>query len=169
MMVTLNRYDPFREMLTLRDAMDRLFQESYVRPNGLGGSPATLPVDLHETEQGYTVTASLPGWRPDDVNITFQDGALTISGQHVEPENQEQEGKVWHLRERRSASFTRSFTFPTSIDPDKAEATFENGILSLTLPKAESAKPRQIKIGGANNSQPPIVTNAEPRNQIKAE
>ena len=150
-MAMITRYDPFREALSLRDAMDRLFQESVVRPNGWA-APTSVPVDVHETEHGYTVEASLPGWKPEDVNITFQDATLTISGQYNEqPEPQAQNGqngKSWHLRERRFASFSRSFTFPTSIDPDKTEATFENGILNLTLPKAESAKPRQIKIGG---------------------
>jgi len=156
-MAMMNRYDPFREMLSLRDAMDRLFQESYVRPTGWAGN-SSLPVDLHEDAHGYTVSASLPGWKPEDVNITFQDGALTISGQYNNETNEPEEGKTWHLRERRFGSFSRTFTFPTAVDADKAEAKFENGVLTLTLPKAESAKPRQIKIGGASTSEAkPIV------------
>lgn len=150
-MAMINRYDPFREALSLRDAMDRLFQESYVRPATLAGN-AGVPVDLHETEQGYTLDVSLPGWKPEDVNITFQDGTLTISGQRNEQTEPEQNGKTWHLRERKFASFSRSFTFPTMVDADKAEASYENGVLTLTLPKAESAKPRQIKIGPAAKS-----------------
>lgn len=142
----INRYDPFREALSLRDAMDRLFQESVVRPNGWN-APMSVPVDLHETEQGYVLEVALPGWRPEDVNITFQDGALTISGQYTQQAEPQQEGKTWHLRERKFASFSRSFTFPTMVDADKADASYENGVLTLTLPKAESAKPRQIKIG----------------------
>lgn len=147
-MAMINRYDPFREALSLRDAMDRLFQESVVRPNGWTAS-AAVPVDLHETEQGYVLEVALPGWKPEDVNITFQDGALTISGQYNQQTEQEQNGKTWHLRERKFASFSRSFTFPTTVDANKAEANYENGVLTLTLPKAESAKPRQIKIGSA--------------------
>src|SRR3954447_7494844 len=69
-MATINRYDPFRDVLSLRDAMDHLFQKSYVRPNGWT-APAGVPVDLHETEHGYTLEVSLPGWKPEDVNITF--------------------------------------------------------------------------------------------------
>ena len=156
-MAMITRYDPFREALSLRDAMDRLFQESFVRPNGWT-APASVPVDLHETDGGYVVEASLPGWKPEDVNITVQDGTLTISGQyHDQPEPQAQNGqngKSWHLRERRFASFSRSFTFPTAVDADKAQASYENGVLTLTLPKAESAKPRQIKIGGAATAKP---------------
>ena len=155
-MAMITRYDPFRDVLSLRDAMDRLFQESFVRPNGWT-MPANVPVDVHETEQGYVVEASLPGWKPEDVNITFQDGALTISGQHnepSEPQAQNGNGKNWHLRERKFASFSRSFTFPSAVDADKAQADYENGVLTLTLPKAESAKPRQIKIGGAATAKP---------------
>jgi HSP20 family protein len=148
-MAMINRYDPFREALSLRDAMDRLFQESFVRPTNGWAAPANVPVDLHETEQGYVVTASLPGWKPEDVNITIQDGTLTLSGQYSEQREPEQNGKTWHMRERKFASFSRSFTFPSAVDADKAEANYENGVLTLTLPKAESAKPRQIKIGSA--------------------
>jgi HSP20 family protein len=150
-MATINRYDSFRDVLSLRDAMDRLFQESYVRPNGWT-APAGVPVDLHENEQAYTLEVSLPGWKPEDVNITFQDGTLTVSGQRNEQPEPEQNGKTWHLRERKFASFSRSFSFPTTVDADKAEANYENGILVLTLPKAESAKPRQIKIGAGAKS-----------------
>lgn len=148
-MATINRYDPFRDVLSLRDAMDRLFQESYVRPNGWSGAATGVPVDLHETPHGYVLEVSLPGWRPEDVNITFQDGTLTVSGQRNEQPEPEQSGKTWHLRERKFASFSRSFTFPSMVDADKADASYENGVLTLTLPKAESAKPRQIKIGAA--------------------
>ena len=151
-MALINRYDPFREALSLRDAMDRLFQESYVRPATLG--TAGIPVDLHENEQGYTLEVSLPGWKPEDVNITFQDGTLTLSGQRTEEAEPEQNGKTWHLRERKFASFSRSFTFPSMVDADKAAASYDNGVLTLTLPKAESAKPRQIKIGPAAKPGP---------------
>lgn len=146
MATMINRYDPFRDVLSLRDAMDRLFQDSYVRP-ATWPAGASVPVDLHETEQGYVVDVALPGWKPEDVNITVQDGTLTISGQHGEQPEPEQNGKTWHLRERKFASFSRSFTFPSAVDADKADASYENGVLTLTLPKAESAKPRQIKIG----------------------
>jgi HSP20 family protein len=141
-MATMNRHDPFGEGVSLRDAMDRLFQESYIRPHGGGG----LPADVHETSDAYELTASLPGWRPEDVSITVQNSTVTISGQH-RPENEEGSGKTWHLRERRFASFSRSFAFPGDVDADRAEAVFEHGELRLMLPKSERAKPRQIRIG----------------------
>ena len=154
-MALITRYDPFRDVLSLRDAMDRLFQESFVSPSAVAGRGNWTPMDVHETADGYTVTVSLPGWKPEDINITVQDGTVTIAGQYKQAKEQPQEqGKTFHLRERSFASFSRSFSFPMSVDADRAEATYENGELVLTLPKAESAKPRQIKVGGA---QPQIA------------
>lgn len=148
-MAMITRYDPFRDVLSLRDAMDRLFQESFVRPTNGWTASAPAPVDLHEDEHSYVLEVALPGWKPEDVNITFQDGTLTLSGQHSQETEPEKNGKTWHLRERKMGSFSRSFTFPTAVDADKAKASYENGVLTLTMPKAESAKPRQIKIGPA--------------------
>jgi HSP20 family protein len=157
-MAYLNRYDPFREALSLRDAMDRLFQESYVRPSAGTGRNGWVPMDVEETEDAYRMHVQLPGWKPEDVNVTVQESTVTISGQHGNvPERKDEDNRTWHVRERNFASFGRTFSFPMPIDADRAEAAFENGELVLTLPKAESAKPRQIKIGGvANQAQPAI-------------
>ncbi|MBI2941124.1 MAG: Hsp20/alpha crystallin family protein [Chloroflexi bacterium] len=159
-MVLLTRYDPFREALSLRDAMDRLFQESFIRPGGWmpGIDGAGVPVDVQETEDAYVVTASLPGWKPESISIAVQNGILTISGEHA-PAEQNEKGKVYHVRERVTASFSRSFTFPAPVDADKAEARYENGVLTLRLPKAERAKPRRIKLG-----TPQELGGPEPRN-----
>jgi HSP20 family protein len=143
-MATMNRYDPFGEMVSLREAMDRLFQESFIRPAAGGGGG--VPADVRETADAYELTVSLPGWRPEDVSITVQNGNVTISGQ-VPPSAAEPGGTTWHLRERRIAPFSRSFAFPGDVDADRAEAAFEYGELRLTLPKSERAKPRQIQIG----------------------
>jgi HSP20 family protein len=146
-MATMNRYDPFGEMVSLRDAMDRLFQESFIRPQS-GGGGGGVPADVSETSDAYELRASLPGWRPEDVTITVQNGTVTISGQH-RPEAEGQSNRTYHLRERRFASFSRSFAFPGDVDADRAEASFEHGELRLTLPKSERAKPRQIRIGAS--------------------
>ena len=149
-MAMQTQYDPLRNTVPLLGAMDRLFQDSFVRPFGWTGS--SVPVDVEETADAYVVTASLPGWRPEDVNVTVQDGTLTIGGEwKAQPEPQQ--GTVYHLRERPMASFRRTLTFATPIDPDKAEASYQNGELILTLPKTESAKPKVIKIGQSGQKQ----------------
>ena len=160
-MAYLTRYDPFREALSLRDAMDKLFQESYVRPSAATGRNGWVPMDVEETGDAYRMQVQLPGWRPEDVNVTVQESTVTISGQSSNaPERKDEQSRTWHVRERSFASFSRTFSFPMGIDADRAEAAFEHGELVLTLPKAESAKPRQIKIGvGAD--QPQTATNGE--------
>ena len=144
-MAMLTRYDPFAELVPLRAAMGRLFEDSFVRPTGWAASG--VPIDVEETAEGYVVTATLPGWKPEDVNITAQENTLTIAGEwKAEPEAEQ--AKAYHVRERAMASFRRTITFGAPVDADKAQATYENGVLTLTLPKAESAKPRRIQIGG---------------------
>ncbi|HEV8633686.1 MAG TPA: Hsp20/alpha crystallin family protein [Chloroflexota bacterium] len=151
----MERWQPYREMLSLRDAMDRLFQESFVnypgRP-GQGTSMMPISVDVHETEHGYELVAVLPGWKPEDINITVHGDTVTISGQHRADQRQD-EGKTYHLRERRFGSFSRSFSFPTPIDTSQAQARYENGELVLTIPKAEQARPRRIPIAGQAGRQ----------------
>ena len=159
----MERWQPYREAMSLRDAMDRLFQDSWVGYGG-GRPGAQSPmigvnVDVHETEQGYELCASLPGWKPEDINITVHGDTLTISGQHKSEERKE-DGRQYHLRERRFGSFARSFSFPGPIDTNSAQAKYENGELILTIPKAEQARPRRIQIGGAQ--QPRMTTPSQP-------
>ncbi|MBX6313561.1 MAG: Hsp20/alpha crystallin family protein [Isosphaeraceae bacterium] len=145
--MAIERWDPFREAISLRDAVNTLLQESFIRPTSLLAQDGlgTLPLDLSETENEFIVRASLPGVRPDDVQITIQGDTLTIRGESKAEE--EKKGQTWHLRERRFGAFQRSLTLGTPINADKAQAHYEYGVLTLTLPKAEEAKPRQIKIG----------------------
>jgi HSP20 family protein len=149
--MALDRWDPFREAVSLRDAMNALFQDSYIRPSspmGQGGPGATpLALDVSENENEFVVKASLPGVKPEDVHITVHGETLTIQG--TSKVEEEKKGEHWHLRERRFGSFQRSIGLPTPVDSDKAQAAFEHGVLTLTLPKSEQAKPRQIKVGGA--------------------
>ncbi|MBX6314284.1 MAG: Hsp20/alpha crystallin family protein [Isosphaeraceae bacterium] len=143
----LERWDPFREAISLRDAMNSLLQESFIRPSGLmAGGAIALPLDVCETENEFVVKASLPGVRPEDVQITVHGDTLTIRGEAKAEE--EKKGETWHLRERRFGPFQRTLSLTTPVDSDKAQAHFEHGVLTLTLPKAEAAKPKQIKIGG---------------------
>jgi HSP20 family protein len=151
--MALDRWDPFREAVSLRDAMNALFQESFIRPGGgaTPNGPATLPLDISETEDAFVVRASLPGVKPEDVQVTVHGDTLTIRGESRAEE--EQQGEHWHLRERRFGSFQRSVTLATPISADRARADHENGVLTLTLPKSEEAKPRQIKVGGPSPSR----------------
>lgn len=149
--MAIERWAPFGEAMSLSDAMNTLFRESFIRPSTLmegngGVSAFSLPLDVTETDDAFLVKASLPGIEPEKVQITVHGDVLTIHGEcHRE---EEKKGERWHMRERRCGSFRRSVSLPMAVDSDKAAAQFEHGVLTLTLPKSEAAKPRQIKIGG---------------------
>jgi HSP20 family protein len=142
-----DRWDSFREAVSLTDAMNALFRESFIRPSSVPGQQgsALLPLDVSENENEFVVKASLPGVKPEDVQITVHRDTLTIQAE-TKAEG-EKKGERWHLRERRSGSFQRSLSLATSVNSDKAQAQFEHGVLTLVLPKSEQAKPRQIKVG----------------------
>jgi HSP20 family protein len=128
--------------------MDRLFDEGFSRPWRL--MPATapfevFPVEVSETEGSIDVKASLPGVKPEEVDISVTDGVLTIKAEHKE--TTEDKKRDYYRREIRYGSFHRALSLPVAVDADKAKAHFENGELQLTLPKAESIRPKQIKVG----------------------
>ncbi len=146
--MSLTRWDPFREVLSLRDAMDRLFEESFVRPFrawpwGTDGG-LMVPLDMYETDENVIVTAVVPGLKPEDVDITISGNTLNIKGE-FQAEEEGRRGSV-HFQERRYGKFQRSVTLPSTVDTDRVEATFENGILKLTLPKVEEARPKHIPV-----------------------
>lgn len=148
-MSSLMRFDPEREFLSLRDAMNRLMEESFVLPSLIGevrgsGRSWGLAVDMYETNDNLIVKASVPGIKPEQLDVTVQGEMLTIKGE-TQDEQQREQGR-YHVRERRQGSFSRSITLPFPIQSDKVQATFENGVLTLTLPKAEEIKPRNIKV-----------------------
>jgi HSP20 family protein len=133
-------------MMSLRDAMDRLLEESLVRPLGFPGETDQIPaIDLVEKEDVYVVKAAVPGVHSDDLEITTTGNTLIIKGETREEKEEEEEGRYIY-RERSYGAFSRSITLPEDINADEAEAEFEDGILKLTLPKAESAKRKSIKI-----------------------
>ena len=146
-MSNLIRWQPMREMVTLRDAMDRLFDEAFTRPWGLtdGGRPGLAPsVDMFETENDVVIKVALPGMKAEEVEINVTGEMLTLKGETQE--KTESKEKAYHIREQRWGSFERSLPLPTSVVSDKAKAEFEDGILTITLPKAEEVKPKTITV-----------------------
>ena len=142
-MSNLVRWEPFREMLSLRDAVDRLLADSFVRTSDWfsEGVPA---IDMYETKDAVVVKATLPGVKPEDVEIKLTGDVLSIRGEMKE--EIETNDRNYHCRERRYSSFNRSIGLPVSVVADKASAEFENGILTLTLPKSEESKPKVITV-----------------------
>ena len=145
-MTIVRRPSPFGELLSLRSAMDRLFEDSFVRrPFGAAfGAPSQLPLDVTRTADALLIEAALPGIKPEDVEITVEDGTLSIRGEYREAQR-EGEGESL-ISEIRRGTVGRTLTLPTGLEPDKATAVFEHGVLTLRIPKAESVKPRQIRI-----------------------
>jgi HSP20 family protein len=141
----LTRWDPFREMMAIRNTMDRMF-DSALTGTSTNWQPATwdLALDVSENQDEFIVKASLPGIDPEDLEITFNNNNLTIKGETGE--DKEEEGERYHLRERRFGAFSRSITLPAGIEGDRIEARYDGGVLKLRLPKAEEVKPKKISI-----------------------
>jgi HSP20 family protein len=132
-------------MMTLREAMDRLFDDAFTRPISLrDGGWASPAIDMYQTDDEVIVKAALPGFNTDDVQINVTGEVLTIRGELKHEE--EKKEKAWHIREQRWGSFERSVALPTDVVADKANADFSNGILTITLPKAEEVKPKTITV-----------------------
>lgn len=147
MMSNLQPWEPYREMLSLRDAMNRLFEESFLRPGafGLESSPSAAPVDVYETDNDLVLKASVPGLKPEDLDVTITGDVLTIKGEY-KPEEQAEQQRNYLRQERRYGSFCRQLSLPTTIDANRVTATFDNGILTLQMPKREEVKPKSVKI-----------------------
>ncbi len=143
-MSNLIRWEPVREMMTLREAMDRLFDDAFTRPLSMSAVSAMPAIDLYQTVDEIVVKAALPGLKPDEVQISVTGEVLTLRGEFKQQE--EKKEATWHMREQRYGSFERSIMLPTEVQTDKAKADFENGILTVSLPKAEAVKPRTINI-----------------------
>lgn len=152
-MNSLIRYEPFKELMSLREAMDRLFEDSFVTPSLFRGVRAlgTLPIDMYQTENEVIVKTALPGVKPEEVNITIGGNTLTIKGETEAKE--EVKKKDYLCQECHYSAFSRTVALPAGLKTDKAEASFEDGILTLTIPKAEEAKPKQIKIKATKTTE----------------
>ncbi|MGQ9490642.1 MAG: Hsp20/alpha crystallin family protein [Anaerolineae bacterium] len=141
----LTRWDPFREAITLREAMDRLFEDTFVparRREAAEERVYRLPLDAYVTPDEIVVLASMPGVKPEDVEITIEGDTLTIKGERPAP----LENVDYVMRERPYGKFQRTLNINIPVDADKAEAKYEHGLLTLTIPKAEAVRPKTIQV-----------------------
>jgi HSP20 family protein len=144
-------WEPFTNLADIQGEMNRLFDSSLRRYSGrTAGDGGFLPAcDVVEEKDHLFVQVDLPGLRKEDVSVTLQEGVLTIKGERrAEAAGKEAAGKeaAWYLRERAAGSFTRTMELPVAVDAGKIEAHFRDGVLSVKLPKAEAAKPKQIEV-----------------------
>lgn len=140
-MVEIERWRPAREAVSLRDAMDRLFEDSFITSGKMGGMPK---IDIVDRKDEVRVKAELPGVDEADVDVEIADNVMTISGE-IKEEKEEKE-KGYYYQERQTGAFSRSFTLPSEVDADKAVAEMKSGILTITVPKVEAKKAQKIAI-----------------------
>ena len=149
-MATVTRWDPFQDVLSLREAMNQLVEESFVRPATAQAGQNFVPaLDLSETAEGYLVEAALPGVKPEDVEVTVENNVLTIKGETRKETDEKQ--RNFHRVERRFGSFQRTIGLPTTVKADQIQASLTNGVLRLEIPKAEEVKPRKISVNVGEN------------------
>ncbi|MEL6269512.1 MAG: Hsp20/alpha crystallin family protein [Chloroflexota bacterium] len=140
----ITRWNPMRDMLNMQSQIDRMFDDAW-KP--LYDSNSMLPLDVDETGEGYIISAAVPGVKPDDININVQDNILTISGETgTQSDKTDEDGKRVLVRERRYGSFSRSVRMAMPIDADSIVASYENGVLTLDVPKRADAQPRRIPV-----------------------
>lgn len=145
--MSIEKWYPFTDLMSLRQAMDRLFEDSYVRPSRALAGPGEAAgpgLDVYQTPNEIVVKAGLPGVKPEDVNIDITGDTLTIKGENKAEQEIKKEDYLY--RERRYGAFSRSVILPGGLRSDKAEATMEDGVLTLTIPKAEEVKPKVISV-----------------------
>ena len=141
-MTKVVRWSPMNPA-SLFNEVDRLFERPYART----ASEWSIALDVAETEEAYLVKATVPGINPDEMEITLEDGVLSLKGE-IKQDEEVEEAK-YHVRERRYGSFSRSIRFPMAVNGDAVEATYTNGVLSLNIPKADAAKPKRIVVNAS--------------------
>jgi HSP20 family protein len=145
-MTALVRWQPYREMVSLSDVMDRMLSRSFVRPydwaTSFWGATQAMPVDITENAEGFTVKASVPGVKAEELDINLENNVLTIRAERKAEESNDE----LRWQERYYGRLERCFTLPVEVDVSKTEAKLEHGVLTLSLPKAEAVKPKTIKI-----------------------
>jgi HSP20 family protein len=145
--MAIERFSPFTDLMSLRQAMDRLFEDSFVRPSHALeslGEVARPALDIYQKPDEVVMKAALPGVKPDDVNIDITGDILTIKGESKAEQEIKREDYLY--QDRRYGTFCRGVVLPSGLKSDKTEATMEDGVLTLTIPKAEEIKPKAIKV-----------------------
>ena len=143
-MTLIHRPTPIVDLVSMRDTMERLFDERFFRPFWVGERETTPAIDLYATPEAVIAKVALPGVKPGDVDITIADDLVTISGSFEEETETTEAGYV--QKELSRGTFRRSFAIPTAVDIEAAKASFKDGLLTLTLPKTEEVKPKHIKV-----------------------
>jgi HSP20 family protein len=144
-MTKMTRWEPFREMRRMHDMLDQLMDRSLIDyTDDMEGSSSYMPIDVYQTDENIIVKASAPGIKPDDLDISITGDTLTIQGESTQ--ETEDKSAQYYLRERRASRFSRTITLPTMVKAEEAEAEFEHGVLTLTLPKVEEVKPKTITV-----------------------
>jgi HSP20 family protein len=161
--MSITRYDPFRDLRSLQDEVNRLFSTSLGRgfdDEGLARGAWMPSVDIFENKDSIVLEAELPGMNREDFELTIENNTLTLRGERrFEKRN---EGDNYHRVERSYGSFTRSFTLPQGIDEDQIAADFNNGVLTVRIPKAALPQPRRIQVGGGTGAQQQVTGGATP-------
>lgn len=166
--MSTDRWDPFREMLTVREAMDRWLQQ------GLSGTgqllqnirPEAILIDAIERDDAYEVRAAVPGVRPQDIEVTVQGERVTI---RAEARGDESPPENWLIHEHRSGVMQRSITLPSPVSSDQAEARIDNGVLSLRLPKTQAVEARRINVAASGGSSTSPTPQPQPQTQPAAQ
>jgi HSP20 family protein len=148
--MAMTALSPLRDFMSLRDAMDRFFDDRWISPGSwltwTGAGTQSLPLDVYETSDDFVVRALVPGVSRDGIDVQYEHGVLTI---RTKTEAPEVDGATWLVREIGAGQTVRQIGLPRAVDVDKATTSFENGVLTLTLPKTPDAKPKQIKVESA--------------------
>ncbi|MDQ7819090.1 MAG: Hsp20/alpha crystallin family protein [Armatimonadota bacterium] len=142
--MSLIRWDPFDDLASLRESMDKLFEEFFSRRPRAPVSAWQPAVEVYETDTEVVVRAELPGVDPKNVDVTVTEDTLTIKGEARA--EQEERGRNYYRRELRYGSFLRTLPLPAEVQGDKARASYRNGILEIRVPKSERARPRAVKV-----------------------
>jgi HSP20 family protein len=145
-MTVITRWDPFRELTSLQDRMNRLFRDSFSdgREEALANTSFAPAVDVYEDEHSVALKIEVPGIDEKDIDVRIENNTLTVHGERKFEKEEKEEN--YRRIERQYGSFTRTFTLPTTVDGDKVSANYEKGVLKITLPKKAEAKPKQIKV-----------------------
>src|SRR5689334_11258140 len=155
--MALNRWSPMGELAGLHTAMDRLFSDFFGTPLQESGEAPTrtwyLPVDIVDQGSAYLIKAAVPGFTPEEVEVTFSDGVLSISAQHKQEWSSKNSDGNYLRREMTFGSYARSMQLPGDVKGDQIKASFDNGILTIDVPKVPAAQPIKIQVTGKNQKQ----------------